>query len=157
MNEIYNNKKVLRGENFFISESSESSESNHIKILRSNQTFAMTQSIADAGRRYAKLSGFKSGEFAEKAFIYYMENHPLEDVPIIIQNQVKSEIVDRLEVVRMTLIEKRLKLYMKRLVDKDGNSEYLRRTMSKEIKQGLKIKHPPPEFVTLLEEASELV
>jgi len=57
----------------------------------------------------------------------------------------------------MSLIEKHLKLYMKRLVEKDGNSEYLRRTISKEVKRGVKIKKPSPEFLELLEEAVKLI
>ena len=117
----------------------------------------MRESIAKAGRFYARRSGLAVGVFAEKAFISYMENHPLEGIPIVIQNQIKSDIVDRLEGVHMGLIEKHLRLYMKRLVDKDGNPEYLRRTISKEVKRGVKIKKPSPEFLELLEEAVKLV
>ena len=117
----------------------------------------MRESVAKAGRSYARRSGLAVGDFAEKAFISYMENHPLEGTPIIIQNQIKSDIVDRLEVVQMSLIEKHLRLYMKRLVDKDGSVEYLRRAVSKEVQRGVKIKHPTAEFIELLEEAVKLV
>ena len=157
MNEIYNNNKVLRGENKLSIELNGLNGSIQLIENNSNQSFHMRESIAKAGRLYAKQSGVAVGVFAEEAFISYMENNPLEGMSIVIQNQIKSDIVDRLEVVQMDLIEKHLRLYMKRLVEKDGNSEYLRRTISKEVKRGVKIKKPSPEFLELLEEAVKLI
>ena len=157
MNKIYNNNKGLRGEKKLSIELNGSIQSIQSIENNSNQSFHMRESVAKAGRSYARRSGLAVGDFAEKAFISYMENHPLEGTPIIIQNQIKSDIVDRLEVIQMSLIEKHLRLYMKRLVDKDGNPEYLRRTISKEVKRGVKIKKPSPEFLELLEEAVKLV
>jgi len=86
-----------------------------------------------------------------------MRNNPLEGSPIIIQNQIKLDLVDKLDNIQMGLIEKRLRLHMKRLVDKDGSVEYLRRAVSKEVQRGVKIKHPTAGFIELLEEAVKLV
>jgi hypothetical protein len=127
-------------------------------VPRKTHGLYVGESIFKAFTEYAaKHYPMKSYEVWEKALIYYMKNHPLEDISIIIQGQVKSETTDRLEAVHMALLEKYLRLHMCRLVEKDGNPEYLRRVISKEIKQGVKIKHPSPKFLELLEEAVKLI
>jgi len=96
-------------------------------------------------------------ETVEEALIEYMKNHPLEGTPIVIQNQIKSSINDKLKILQISLIEKPLRLYMTRLTDGDGDPDFLRKNISKEVKRGIKIKTPPPEFLALLMEADKLI
>lgn len=124
------------------------------KISRS---IYISRNVIEGFTRYAKLTPEGVAHHLEKAFIEYMINHPLEGIPIIIQNEVKSGVEDKLKEVQIHLVEKPLRLYMQRLTDKDGDLEFLRRAILKELKRGLKIKNPPDGFVDLLVEAKNLV
>jgi len=118
----------------------------------------MTPSIASAGRTYAKKAGLGSGEFAEKAFTEYLKNHPVEDIIIIIQQQIKSRLPSRQKKLAMSLITRDAEYAMKRLDElEDGYYPELKEVLIKCLRRGVKIKEPTEKFVELLERVETYV
>jgi len=125
----------------------------HENLRRSNQSFQMRGSVAKAAREYARRALIPTGQFAEKAFINYMETHPLDSNPLLVENVVESNLLGRVEQTQMTLIEKKMRLILERLSSGVGDAAFLRESLAKEIKRGTRIKKPSEPFVALLEEA----
>jgi len=121
---------------------------------RSNQSFHMRPSIANSGREYAKALNIQSGEFAEKAFIEYMSNHPANLKIIVVQNKLSSDIPKRVDLVKIKAISTQLEFIIKRFKELgEEKPSTLVETLASALMKGAAIKQPTDEFLLLMEEA----
>lgn len=120
---------------------------------RSNQSFHMKPEIARISREYAKSANIATGEFAEKAFLEYIENHPLNSKTFVIQQQIVSNVPSRQERIKILLLNREISFILERVdkVDDNIRKDLLMR-LSKLLLKGANIKNAPDEFILLLEE-----
>jgi len=123
---------------------------------RSNQSFHLFPSVADSFRKYAHRVPEKNvGEVIEEALFEYIENHPIEDVTLIIQRKLTEEIPDvsrRLEQ-KILIKDIRYCVYHMDNIRKTGKGDYdcFHEQLIGHLKNAIKIKNPNGELVKLME------
>ena len=121
---------------------------------KSNQSFHMRPSIAKEGRDYAHAAKISTGDFAEKAFVEFMVNHPLDMRVVVLQSTVSEELPSKLEVIQMKLLTREIRFVLEALESAEPHVKGgLLNRLVKALNKGVILRNPSDDFVTLLEEA----
>ena len=127
-------------------------------VSKKSHPVYMSESVFKAFIEYAsKQYPLKSYEVWENALVEYMAKHPTAGVNITVQRQIKESLPSKIELLRMSVIETKLKVLMEKVNYGEGDQNWLRETIGREVKRGLKIKAPTETFLSLLEEAAKHV
>jgi len=125
-----------------------------VEVARKTHGVYIGSEVFEAFTEYAsKQYPLKSCEVWEKALTEYMETHPRESVNITIQQRIKAELPNRMDLLRMSMIEAKLRALIEKTGCGEVDQNWLKEAIGKETKKGLKIKKPTENFISLLEEA----
>lgn len=114
----------------------------------------VSRSVIEGFIKYAKSTSEGVAHHLENALIEYVENHPLENKPILIQRQISSVLPRKLDYVNMNLLEPQITSLVNKIREEpDAEMPELKSKLAKLIKKGVYIKHPSEEFASILEEA----
>ena len=142
--DIYNNNSIRI----------ESNQSN--SSIRKNCSFHMDEGVAHSFRLFARRYPKKTlAELIELALIEFMENHPLEDVLIVIQQKFVEEIDTVQDRIEQKIICKELRFCMDTLdrIEETGrgDSDAFQDRLVTCLGQAIKIKNPNDTLIALME------